>query len=226
MPGYHRDVAEKRTEVLITRPAVTAAAVRDAALTLFAARGYHGTALSDIAERLGIKVPSLYNHMDSKQQLLADIITATTDAVWADFRLAIEDEPDPAEALRKAVYAYALRHACHRRAAIIVHDDVAHLEEPTLSSVLEKRRAHERGMREVLDAGVAKGAFTVVHSRMASFAILEMCVSIARWFRDDGPMTAEEVAEAYSMYASAIAGARSRRRGARKERNGRPEPSS
>jgi hypothetical protein len=33
-----------------------------------------------------------------------------------------------------------------------------------------------------------------------------MCVSIARWFREDGPMSAEDVAERYSRFALQIAG--------------------
>ena len=39
------------------RPAVTADAVLDAALTLFAERGYHGIAVSQIPARLDIRPP-------------------------------------------------------------------------------------------------------------------------------------------------------------------------
>jgi AcrR family transcriptional regulator len=39
------------------RAAVTADAVLDAALTLFAERGYHGTAVSQIAASLRIRAP-------------------------------------------------------------------------------------------------------------------------------------------------------------------------
>jgi Bacterial regulatory proteins, tetR family len=41
------------------RTTVNSEAVLDAALTLFAERGYHGTALSQIADALGLRVPSL-----------------------------------------------------------------------------------------------------------------------------------------------------------------------
>ena len=56
------------------RAAVTPATVRDAATTLFAEKGYHGTALSEVAAHLRIRTPSLYNHMRSKQELLAEIV--------------------------------------------------------------------------------------------------------------------------------------------------------
>lgn len=41
---------------------------------------------------------------------------------------------------------------------------------------------------------------------LASFAILEMCLSIARGFRDDGARTAEQVADEYADFALRIAG--------------------
>src|ERR1700746_540114 len=90
------------------RPAVTASAVLDAALTLFAERGYHGTAVSQIAASLGIRTPSLYNHMRSKQDLLEAIIGQTMDGVLDDFRAAVDGHTDPAERLRRAIRVYAL----------------------------------------------------------------------------------------------------------------------
>jgi len=46
--------------------------------------------------------------------------------------------------------------------------------------------------------------FAVGNAALASFAILEMSVSIARWFRDDGPRTAEQVADEYAEFALRI----------------------
>jgi AcrR family transcriptional regulator len=48
--------------------------VREAALALFAERGYHGTSMKDSAARLGIRAPSLYNHVESKQQILLYVV--------------------------------------------------------------------------------------------------------------------------------------------------------
>jgi AcrR family transcriptional regulator len=49
---------------------VTSEAVPGAALTLSAARGYHGTALSQIAEALKLRIPSPCNHTQSQHGLL------------------------------------------------------------------------------------------------------------------------------------------------------------
>jgi AcrR family transcriptional regulator len=175
--------------------------VRDAALSLFAKRGYHGTTMSEIATALGVKVPTLYHHISSKQDLLAEIIVETTDAVWDDFQNVVAGVDDIGERLKYAIRAYAFRHATHWRQALVVNHDVFNLEEPTLSIVLDARHRHEHAVRGLINEGIESGTFHVESSLMASFAMLEMSVSVARWFHDGGQLRADQVAEQYSQFA-------------------------
>jgi AcrR family transcriptional regulator len=188
------------------RETVTSEAVLDAALTLFAERGYHGTALSEIADALAVRTPSLYNHMRSKHELLMTIVERTVTGVLTDFRDAIEGRTDPVDRLYHATLAYARRHATHRREAIVVNRDTSSLDEPHLSRMQALRREHEHALRGIIVDGVAAGRFTVDSPALASFAIREMCVSIARWFSDDGPITADQVARDYTEFALNIVG--------------------
>lgn len=54
--------------------AQTAERILDAAETLFAEHGYAGTALRDVATRVGLRTPSLYNHFASKESLYAAVL--------------------------------------------------------------------------------------------------------------------------------------------------------
>jgi AcrR family transcriptional regulator len=199
-------LAQSDSAAADARPAVTAEAVLDAALTLFAERGYDGTAVSQIAASLGIRTPSLYNHMRSKQDLLQAIIGRTMDGVLDDFRAAVEGLSDPVERLRRAIRVYALRHTTHRREALVANRDTISLPEPTQTRMRQRQRDHERAVRAIICDGVGTGEFHVDSPALASFAILEMCLSIARWFRDDGPRTAEQVADEYTDFALRVAG--------------------
>ena len=48
--------------------------ILDEALTLFSEKGYANVYVADIAERVGIKAPSLYKHYKSKRAIFEAII--------------------------------------------------------------------------------------------------------------------------------------------------------
>jgi AcrR family transcriptional regulator len=52
----------------------TAEAILDAAEEAFAERGFDGTAMRDVASRVGIRAPSLYNHFPSKEALYGAVL--------------------------------------------------------------------------------------------------------------------------------------------------------
>jgi AcrR family transcriptional regulator len=190
-----------------TRRAVTTADVLDAAKTLFAERGYHGTSLKQVAGMVEIRTPSLYNHMESKSALLRAIVMMTLNEVRRDFDDALAATHAPQDQLFEATRVYALRHATHRREALIVSHDTQHLPEPELVRAQEIRRGHERGFRRIITDGATRGQFSIESPKLASFAIREMCVSVARWFQDDGSFTPEVVAEQYARQALRMVGA-------------------
>ena len=50
--------------------------ILESALTLFAANGYDGTSVEEIAQSVGIKAPSLYKHFKGKEDILNMLIDA------------------------------------------------------------------------------------------------------------------------------------------------------
>ncbi len=75
-------VQEIGAEVLSTRDRV-----RRAALELFGEKGYDGASMSDLAERVGVAKPSLYNYYRSKDDLLLDLVEQGM-SEWDNFCMA------------------------------------------------------------------------------------------------------------------------------------------
>lgn len=180
---------------------VTRSDIHEAALSLFAARGYYGTSLKDVADAVGLRAPSLYNHIEAKSDLLVEIVFETLALVGVELEEAIETHDDLHDRLYAATYVYALRHAVHRREALVVNQDARHLPEHDLNRAQSLRRFQERQFRQIITDGVDSGLFDVPSAKLASFAIREMCVSAARWFHEGGDFTAEDVARNFATQA-------------------------
>jgi AcrR family transcriptional regulator len=180
--------------------------VRDAALTLFAERGYRGTGIRDIAEALNIGTTSVYSHIASKQELLRDIVLETCDELLQVQADAIASTDDVAEQLRRAAEAHVRQVARRRREALVTTEDFANVEEPWLAEVLAKRHQYQANIQDLIEKGRAAERFAIDEPKLASFAIIEMCESVARWFRDSGPLSESRVAYAYGNFAVRVVG--------------------
>ena len=182
--------------------------VQEAALSLLSERGYHGTTMKQVAALLGVQAPSLYNHVGSKQEMLARIMTAGMERLTKAQEAALAGSENVADQLRAMTQAHVLLHIRYQRSAMIGDRELRHLEEPTQSQVRAQRGAYELRFRSVIEQGIGAGLFHVRSSKLASFAIIEMATSVAVWFKENGPMTADEVADQYGEMALRIAGFR------------------
>ena len=182
--------------------------IRAAALELFAARGYSLTTMDDIGERAGIRGPSVYKHVRSKQHLLADIMLRTMDALLEAQQVALGSSTDVQVRLRRVAEAHVRYHARHAAAAFIGSREINSLDEPYRTEVLDRRGTYERRIRHLIADGVDAGRFRVPSARLASYAILDMGIGVAVWFRPDGEFSEDEVVYQYGEMALAIVGAR------------------
>jgi AcrR family transcriptional regulator len=181
--------------------------VREAALNLFAERGYHATSMRDIAAALGLQAPSLYNHVSAKQDLLREVMVETMDLLLVQVAAAIASTPDVTEQLRRATEAHVRYHAVHRRNVRVGNYEIPALEQPHRRAVVERRRKYSQIILELIERGVQAGRFDCHSPLLATYAILQMGIGVAMWFREDGPLTADSVAYQYGDIALRIVGA-------------------
>jgi AcrR family transcriptional regulator len=177
--------------------------IREAALTLFAERGYHATSMEDIGRIVGVRGPSLYNHLKSKQELLVDIMVTTMKALLAEFCLA-NSSGGPSERLRQAMESHVRYHATHPREVRIGNREIASLEEPAHDLVVKLRSEYENKWRLLIQEGLDSGDFSIPSPRVAVYAILEMGIGVAQWYRPDGSLSLDEISELYAEMASRL----------------------
>lgn len=77
--------------------------VLDAALTLFAERGFHGTSIPELAAASGLAVGSLYRHIEGKEQLVNEVYRRAKSLLATALVRAVP--PSPTATLRAQFHA-------------------------------------------------------------------------------------------------------------------------
>ncbi|WP_345570358.1 TetR/AcrR family transcriptional regulator [Streptomyces plumbiresistens] len=183
--------------------------IRAAALELFTRLGYEATTMADIGAAVGMRGPSLYKHVASKQDLLAQIMTATMEDLLRAHRAAVASSEGSVARLRRATEAHVRYHARHRLEAFVGNREIRSLVEPHRGRVLALRAEYEAGFRQIVNAGLAEGCFKVASARLVSYAILDLGMGVAAWYREDGELAEDAIVWQYSDFALRLAGASS-----------------
>ncbi|QTH59611.1 TetR family transcriptional regulator [Corynebacterium hindlerae] len=172
-----------------------------AALQLFDARGYHATGMEHIAEVVGMRASSLYNHCSSKQEILQEIATNAMEEMLRTHARAIAGLTDPIEQLTATVRNHVRFHATQARRVRVTNSQLSNLEEPARSIVLQLRRDYVGRWISIVSEGVDKGVFTAADVKITCWALIDMGIGVAQWFNDDGEYTADELADMYAGFA-------------------------
>ena len=178
----------------------TSAEIRRAAAELFYEHGYEATSLRAVAERVGIKVGSLYNHMGGKDELLVDIMSE----VLAKLQPLVEDAAsaagdDAVDRFRAAVGAHIRFHAQHAQETFVGNSELRSLKPDQKEVVLKARRDYDRLMRNLIQNAADAAGVELLDLRLQTYALLALGMHVASWYRDDrGDMTLDHVVEVYT----------------------------
>lgn len=164
---------------------------------------------------MGQTVPAIYHHHPSKQAILAALAQRSIDLLRERVDLALADAgDDPVDRLRNLVECIVLFMAHHRELGFL-SGEIRSLEGDNRTAYIAGRDQLEQTVHEVLASGADQGAFEVPHRAEAVRALMAMSFGVALWYRPDGPLTPEVIAERYGAIALRAVGAVGTRPGGR-----------
>jgi AcrR family transcriptional regulator len=167
------------------------------AARLFAAKGYHGMTIDELAEKLGMQKASLYYYIESKQALLEEI-SDTMIAQNADNlgRIAKSNLP-PMDKLRQFIVNQIVSNTDSRDLTAIFFEEASSMDKVFYNRFRESKKSGERHLQSILAEGVEKGCFEIDDIKMASFLIFSSCNWVYKWYSPYGELTPVEIADKY-----------------------------
>ena len=121
-------------------------------------------------------------------------------------------EMDPVARL-EAFTRFHVRHHLPRGAAVFLsYMELRSLTPANLAAIAEMRRRYEGELAEILETGHARGRFDAPEPRVAARAIIAMLTGLTTWYRPDGALSEQEIADMYWTMVARLAGAALRER--------------
>ncbi len=178
------------------RTTVLRRAILDTAAAMFAEKGFVGTNLRDIADALGMSRPGLYYHFPSKEKLLEAIVEELTLSAERQLVKITEDKGgEPDQALRLVVQATTLWLLDHQVFFRLLDRAESDLPPELKVSNEESKRKNLQYFVGIIERGIAGGKFRPVDPHIAALAIAGMRNWAAWWYKADGRLTAQQIAE-------------------------------
>src|SRR6516164_5361216 len=171
--------------------------LRSAAIQLLAERSYQGMNLRLLASKLRLQAGSLYNYIDSKQQLLFWLMKDTTERLLREFDATIAGIHDPVQQMLKFVAFHVGYHIANRKEASVLMTEMRNLSQQNYRAIKQLQRLYTDKIQELVDRGCDQGRFRVEDSRIATFVLLQMLTSVARWYRPRGRFTEDQLISVY-----------------------------
>lgn len=190
----------------------TSQRIEEAALQLFYERGFKATTMREIALACGLTPGALYNHFTSKDELLGKLLCDIHQRLAEALDEALATAaPDPASQLFAYCRAHALFHTTFITEARVANREIGALAPEPLADVVAIRRRATEQLRAIVTRGRDEGVFDVDNVEAVSNLILTMAIAIAGWYRPDGELDREAMADLDADCALRMVGAERRR---------------
>lgn len=163
----------------------------EAAAQLFHEKGFSATSMRDLAEKVGVEAASLYNHIQSKSELLQEICFKVANEFTANVET-IDAQASTAIAKIEALLRFHIRQMVYNYQEVYVADrEWKHLADPYLSNFQNQRRVYRQRFAGIIEEGIKHKEIKVIDAPTAVLIILHAVSGIESWHRSRKKISAE-----------------------------------
>jgi AcrR family transcriptional regulator len=178
---------------------------RQKALELFARCGFSRVSMRDLAAYLGIKVGSIYNHIDSKEALLFELIEELYEQLLHGANLVNRRKSSPAVRLHALLEAHLLLHERMGAHFRLAEHDLHCLSSEQLGSILALRRRYEEHLVTTIEQLTGVPASVTLRSTLSG--IVSLLNQLPAWIAESTASKGTRRKLLHDMVMGALKGA-------------------
>ncbi|MGY1821025.1 TetR/AcrR family transcriptional regulator [Geodermatophilus sp. SYSU D00079] len=177
------------------RPGHSLDTLLDTAVAVFNERGYDATSMDELATRLGITKSAIYHHVSSKVELLRLALDRALDALFA-----VTEEPGATTGAAIDRLEHVVRGSVRVLTAELPFVTLllrVRGNSPVEQEAVQRRRQFDRIVTDLVRAAEEEGDVRPdVDPAVTSRLLFGAVNSLTEWYRPDGDLSADAVADA------------------------------
>lgn len=150
------------------------------AAKLFKNKGFSAVTMRDLATKMGMKAASLYNHIESKQTILQDIIIAIAEDFTKGMETINTSECSSIQKLEKVIALHIKIATTNADGLAALNTDWMHLENK-LDYYLKLRQDYEFNVKSIIENGIRNEEIKPVDPDVLVFSMLTTLRSLYLW---------------------------------------------
>ena len=178
--------------------------IAEAAVRLFASRGFSATGIRHIADDAHVATSALYYYAPNKSAILVKVMMAGLTELLSLGQEVIDHSTESNESIRELVRVHVTFGTSNPERARVIDNEVQWLSGPDRTAVMTLRDKYESLWSQVIADGVSVGEFWVRDERLARLALLEMCNGAAHWYRPHGSLSISYIVDVFQDMALAL----------------------
>lgn len=167
--------------------------MHDAAVRVFAQKGFSAAGVRELAQEAGLTSAALYHYMGRKEDLLVDIMKTTIEPLATVAENILPSYEEPAVQLAILIEVHVWMHGSRPSAALIADTELRSLSGRDRTKMVALRDRYESLWRSVVKIGMERGIFELPDERIGTNALLELCNGVSLWYSAHGRLSLEEV---------------------------------
>lgn len=185
--------------------------ILDAAAAVFHEKGYVASSIQDVADAVGILKGSLYYYIDSKEDLLFEILVDTHHESMRRLAQWQQIEGDPLIKLRAFIEGHLMANIANRiKIGVFLHD-FRSLSPDRRKAIIRDRDTYDDYVRTLIREGQEEGLVTSdADPKIVAMALMGMMNWIYQWYRPDKPggVAPRDLARSFADFALSGLGVR------------------
>jgi len=171
----------------------------ETALNLFEQHGYHGVTVDQIVSESGTSKGGFYHNFKSKDELLYYIHDVFISYVLEKAREAYDNYDTPVSQLCAIIQSFTKVFDLYKPHITVFYQESTYLTGEFNLKINKKRDQYKNLLITVIREGQQKGEFrSEVPAQISVMAIIGMVNWTYKWFKKDGPLTIEAIAQIFN----------------------------